>query len=533
MSMASVDHQEERPGRPLQTARDMLGRRRWLAALTFGGALAAVLSVVLFLPDVYRSSATVLIDRQQIPDDLVRSTVTSDLEIRLHTISQEILSRSRLETLIERFGLYRDRRKDTPVEEVVERMRDDIALQLLKGTDSGSDRRERGTVAFKIAYTGNDPQKAALVANTLASFYIEENLKARERQAAGTAEFLRVQLEDTKRRLETQEQQVGSFKERHIGALPQQMEANLATLDQLNNQLRVNNDNQLMLSERRAALQKQLDELEGARGPGGPHHLAERLATLNGQLTELRTRYSDKYPDVIRLKKEIADLEHQSRTAPPEETAPPAAVPATPQVVELRASLAEFDARARGLQSEAATIKDALARYRERVENVPRTEQEYQKLARDYDTTKELYRSLLTRQSQAEVAENMEQRQKGEQFRVIESAVAAQRPTAPDRPKLIVLGLLLALGLAGAAVFLAEQLDTSFHDVEDLRRHVRAPVLVSIPQVATAAALQERRRRFRLATAAAAAGLVLIVGTSYLLASADGPLAGIILRSVE
>jgi succinoglycan biosynthesis transport protein ExoP len=532
MPMAPVEQDEARPGRALEAARDALGRRRWLAGLTFAGALVTVLSVVTFLPDVYRSSATVLIDRQQIPDDLVRSTVTSNLEIRLHTISQEILSRSRLDALIDRFTLDPDLRKSAPVEEVVERMRDDIHLQLVKGQAPG-DRAERGTVAFKISYTGNDAQKAALVANTLASFYIEENLKVRERQAAGTAEFLRVQLEDAKRRLETQEQHVGRFKERNIGALPQQMDANLATLEQLNNQLRVNSESQIMVSERRAALQKQLDDFEGAGAPGGPRHTAERLASLNAQLTELRTRYSEKYPDVIRLKKEIADLEEQWRKADHAEAATKRPLPLSPQVLELRSSVAELDARARGLQGEAATLQAALARYRTRVENVPRTEQEYQKLARDYETTKEMYRSLLTRQAEAEVAENMEQRQKGEQFRIIEPAVASEKPTAPDRPKLIGLGLLLALGLAVTAVVLAEQLDTSFHTVDDLRLHARAPVLASIPQVVTAVATLERRRRLGLAAAAAAACLLLIVGGSYLLASADGLLAGVILRSTE
>jgi protein tyrosine kinase modulator len=530
--MAPLEHEDERPGQPLQAARAVLSRRRWLAGLTFAGALVTVLSVVLFLPDVYRSSATVLIDRQQIPDELVPSTVTSDLEIRLHTISQEILSRSRLEALVERFGLYRDLRKTAAVEEVVDHMREDISLQLLKGTDRrGGD--QRGTVAFKVSYTATEPEKAALVANTLASFYIEENLKVRERQAAGTAEFLRVQLEDAKRRLEVQEQQVGRFKERNIGALPQQMEANLATLEQLTNQLRVNSESQIMLGERRAALQKQLDELEGASAPGGPRHMAERLASLNGQLTELRTRYSEKYPDVVRLKREVADLEEQWRKAEKAQATASRPLPASPQVVELRSSVADLDARARALQAEAATLQRALARYQQRVENVPRTEQEYQKLARDYDTTKELYRSLMMRQAQAEVAENMEQRQKGEQFRVIEPAMASQKPTAPDRPKLIGLGLLLALALAAAAVFVAEQLDTSFHTVDDLRIHARAPVLVSIPQVVTAAAVQERRRRLGLAAAAATACLVLIVGGSYLLASADGPLAGLILRTRE
>jgi polysaccharide chain length determinant protein (PEP-CTERM system associated) len=531
--MTSVEQEEQERGRALETARDALVRRRWLAGLTLAGGVVTVLSVVFFLPDVYRSSATVLIDRQQIPDDLVRSTVTSDLEIRLHTISQEILSRSRLEALIERFSLYPELRESAPVEEVVERMREDVNLQLLKGTDRGGDRGGRGTVAFRISYLGSDAQKAALVANTLASFYIEENLKVRERQAAGTAEFLRVQLEDAKRRLEQQEQQVGRFKEQHIGALPQQMEANLATLEQLNNQLRVNSESQIMVSERRAALQKQVDELEGAGAPGGPRHTAERLATLNAELTQLRTRYSEKYPDVIRLKREIAELEEQWRKGEQAQAGSKRPLPANPQLVELRTALGDLDARARALQAEGTTLQRALARYQQRVENVPRTEQEYQKLARDYETTKELYRSLLTRQAQAEVAENMEQRQKGEQFRIIEPALASEKPTAPDRPKLIALGLLLALGLAVAAVVVAEQLDTSYHDVEDLRVHARAPVLASIPRVVTAAALEERRRRLGLTAAAATACLVLIVTGSYLLASEDGPLAGVILRSTE
>ena len=528
-----MDSENERSGRLVDAAREVLSRRRWLALGTFAAATVIAISVVAFLPDVYRSSATVLIDRQQIPDELVRSTVTSDLEIRLHTISQEILSRSRLQALIERFGLYPDLRKRSPMEEVVERMRGDIHLQLLRGADRVGDRGERGTVAFKISYMAGEAQKAALVTNTLASFYIEENLKARERQAAGTAEFLRVQLEETRRRLEQQEQHVSGFKERHIGALPQQMEANLATLEQLNTRLRLNGESLLQVGERRAAVQKQLDELEGAAAPGGSRHMAERMAELNKQLTELRTRYSDKYPDVRRLKAEIAALEAQWQQS--EEDPGPRArpLPPSPQVVELRSALAELDARARGLQSESSALRAALARYQERVENVPRTEQEYQKLARDYETTRELYRSLLTRHREAEVAESMEQRQKGEQFRVIEPAVAAQRPTAPDRPMLIGLGLIFALGLAAAAVVVAEQLDTSFHSVDALRLHAAPPVLVSIPHIPTPVSQNERRRRLGLTAAAATACLVVLVGGSYLLASGDGPLAALILRSAQ
>jgi succinoglycan biosynthesis transport protein ExoP len=412
----------DRSGPALAGATAALRRRRWLALCIFTGTLTAVVSIVWFLPDVYRSTATVLIDRQQIPDELVRSTVTSGLEIRLHTISQEILSRSRLQALIERFDLYPDLRRGSLMEEVVEGMRDDIHIEL-KG---GAPRNERATtVAFTVSYTGRDPKKVALVTNTLASFYIEENLKVRERQAAGTAEFLRVQLDNMKRTLEQQEQGVSRFKERHIGELPQQMEANLATLEQLNSQLRLNSDQQIQTSERRAAVQKQLEEAESFVNPGGPRAAAVRLEELRKQLTALRTRYSEKYPDVARIKAEIAALEEQlQRAEHPAESA--GALAGSPQVVQLRASLDELDARSRSLQAEAKTLHAALVRYQSRVENVPRTEQEYQRLARDYEATKEQYHSLLMRQGEAQLAESMVQRLKGEQFRIIESALASE-----------------------------------------------------------------------------------------------------------
>src|SRR3989441_1404144 len=234
-------------------------RRKWLAILAFAAPMSAAVSLLTFMPNIFRSTATVLVDRQQIPESFVQPTVTSALETRLHTISQEILSRSRLEALINRFGLYPNLRKRLPFEEVIGRMRKDIKLEL-KGAEVRGQRE--ATVAFTISYQGSDPATVALVTNTVASFYIEENLKARERQATGTAEFLKVQLGETKKRLDEQEQRVSEFKRRHIGELPQQMEANLGTLERLHTQLRLNADNQTRATERRQALSNQLAEAE-------------------------------------------------------------------------------------------------------------------------------------------------------------------------------------------------------------------------------------------------------------------------------
>ena len=239
---------------------EVLRRRKWLAILTLGGVFAAAVSIVMFLPNVYRAKATLIIDRQEILEEFVKSTVTSAVETRLQTISQEVLSRSRLEGLINHFGLYTHLKERVPLEVVVERVRKDIQLELKRVERVG---RDQATVAFAISFSGSDPQNVALVTNTLASFYIEENSKVREWQAVGTAQFFRVQLEEMKKRLDDQERQVSEFKELYLGELPQQQEANLATLDRLNMQLRLNGENQLRISERRAALDKQLAEARG------------------------------------------------------------------------------------------------------------------------------------------------------------------------------------------------------------------------------------------------------------------------------
>src|SRR5437899_1137953 len=467
-------------------------RRKWLAVLAFAAPISAAVSFITFLPNIYRSTATVLVDRQQVPEAFVRSTVTSALETRLQTISQEILSRSRLEVLINRFGLYADPRKRVPFEEVIERMRRDTKLELKSVEQRG---QREATVAFTISYQGSDPGTVSLVTNTLASFYIEENLKARERQATGTADFLKVQLGETKKRLDEQEQRVSEFKRRHLGELPQQMDANLATLERLHTQLRLNADNQTRAAERRQALSSQLAEAESLlatppAAPSGPAaappESAElRLTRLKEDLTKLRTQFSEKYPDVTLLAAEVAALEREvadaksrereladakSREPKTEEKpAAPQAGPLTPYVLRLKEALGEVEAEIRIVKGEDQRLRDGIAAYQARVENVPRREQEFRELSRDYESTRELYQSLLKRYEEAQLAESMEQRQKGEQFRVLDPAVPSPEPAAPNRLRLLLTALLGSLGLAVGVVVLAEHVDTSFHTVDDLR----------------------------------------------------------------
>ena len=518
-------------------------RRKWLAILAFAAPMVAAASLITFLPNMYRSTATVLVDRQQIPETFVRSTVTSALETRLQTISQEILSRSRLEALISRFGLYPDLRTQVPSEEVIKRMRGDIKLEL-KGIELRG--ASQATVAFTISYQGSEPGTVSLVTNTLASFYIEENLKARERQATGTAEFLKVQLEETKKRLDDQEQRVSEFKRRYLGELPQQMETNLATLERLHAQIRLNADTQTRAAERRQALSSQLAEAESLLAtppgmPGGPAAPAEsselRLTRLKEDLTRLRTQFSEKYPDVVLLAGEIAALEREVADAKArepkaeEKQAPPPATPLTPYVLRLKEALGEVETEIRILKNDDKRLHDGIAAYQARVENVPRREQEFRELSRDYDSTRELYNSLLKRYEEAQLAESMEQRQKGEQFRVLDPAIPNSEPAAPNRFRLLLMALMGSLGLAVGAVVLAERVDTSFHTVDDLRAFSPVPVLVSIPRIVTRTDRRRRAWHMRFAASAAFIGLVVISGLAYFAASGNEQLVSLLGRS--
>jgi succinoglycan biosynthesis transport protein ExoP len=522
-AIRGLDDAESVPrGAGIDRVRSVWNRRKWLGVIVFVLPLAAAVAVIMALPDLYQSTALVLVERQQVPEAFVRSIVTSELEIRIHTISQEILSRSRLEALITRMGLYPDLRDAPSKEEAVNRLRRDIRLEL-RGADTG---RAGATTSFALSYRGADPQTVALVTNTLASFYIEENLKARERQASGTAEFLRVQLQDAKKRLDEQETRMGELQRRYRGELPQQLQSNLAGLEAVNAQLRMNNDSQIRLAERRDQLAAQL---AAARAESGDETDEMRLARLKRELTTLRIKYTDLWPDIIRIKDEIDRLEKQIAEPKPK-TAVKAPVVPTPQVLRAQEALQSVETELKLAKADEQRLKQASAAYQARLDNAPAREQAYLDATRDYQSTKELYYSLTKRYEEVQLSESMEQRQKGEQFRILDSAAPSSAPAAPRRSKLLVASLALSLVLGAGAMVVAEVLDTSFHSTGDLRAYTTVPVLVSIPRIITEADARRSRWRFRLAAAGVVVGLVLVAGSAFFFAHGNEQLAQLLAR---
>jgi polysaccharide chain length determinant protein (PEP-CTERM system associated) len=496
------------------------------------------MSVIMLLPSVYQSTATILIERRQVPDTFVQSTITGGIDYRLQTITQVALSRSRLESLIDRFNLYQDLRWRLLPEQVIERMRKDILLKQTGGEKGG---QGDSISSLTISYKGRDPQQVAEVANTIASFYIDENLKAREQQAVETADFLRGQLEEMKQRQEEEQQRLHVFKERYMGELPEQLQSNLKALDNLNTQLRLNGDKEVKASERREALAQQLAELAGLKVPSKHtivvasdpqlNNRVIQLEKLQQELTKLSRRYAEKHPSIVSLKAEIEALDQliaQKNTADgtddkkKQEQATRALQ--NPYAQQLKKEFDTLDAELKVLRTEKQDILGSIALYQRRVENTPVRDQELQVLQRDYDSAQGLYQSLLKRQEEAKLAESLEQRQKGEQFRLIESALPQVRPKEPDRPKIILMGLAGALGLAAGAVILAEKLHPSFHTVDGLHAFSQVPVLVSLPYVVTRADIRRRRRRFGLVALSAMLSLGLIVA-SYVASKGPGRLA--------
>jgi uncharacterized protein involved in exopolysaccharide biosynthesis len=266
------------------------------------------------------------------------------------------------------------------------------------------------------------------------------------------------------------------------------------------------------------------------------------LAQKKDELAQLRSQFSDKYPDVVQLTAEVAALEREIALAKRAEPKPGASAaaspvtslgPMTPYVLRLKEALAEVQTDLKVLKTEEGRLRESIAVYQARVDNVPRREQEFKELSRDYESTRELYGSLLKRYEEAQLAESMEQRQKGEQFKVLDPAIARLQPAAPNRLKLLLMAVVGSIGLAFGAVLLAEQIDTSFHDLDDLRSFSNVPVLASIPWIVTRSEVRRRRWRMRLAVSATVTGLAVIVGLAYFVAHGNEHLIMLMTRMVS
>jgi len=419
-----------------------------------------------------------------------------------------------LKALIERFNLYPELRATGGIEDALGRTRDDIQVEQT-GPEQVSGRTK--TVAFRLHYAGRDRNTVADVTNAIASFYVQQNDHIRTQEAAQTTQFLKAQLDEAKKELDRQEQSVSSYNTRHVGQLPQQFELNLASLDRLNTQLRLNGERQLRAIEERARMADDAMILDGASAPvtatGEPDRARERLEKLKNDLHNVETQFTSKHPDVQRLKDEIARIERTLPAEPADSKAVPAAPNDTMETVSRlrrsrRQSITALDAELEKLKQEETSLRASISSVEGRLQSMPARQQELQMVSRDRQSAKDLYDSLLKRYEEAQLVESMEADRQGERFRVLEAAVVPEGPSAPNRPFILMLGLLAALGLAGAAVVAAEQIDTTFHSLDELKAFTSVPVLATVPAIA------DGRGRVVWRAAFVSASILIVVGLS-------------------
>jgi succinoglycan biosynthesis transport protein ExoP len=506
-------------------ALDAWRRRKWLALAVFAAVSGAAVTAALSLPNLYRAAATVLVEREQVSEAFVRPSVTAELETRLQTIREDVMSRSRLSDLIASLGLYSNLRSRVPIDALVARMRREIELDV-KGSESPASGRT-STISFSLNYTGGDPATAANVANALADLYVQENTKLREGQASRTAEFLRAQLADAKKELDEYDRRADEFRLRHIGELPQQIQANLASLERLNTQLRLNGDNQIRVLDRRERIERQRADVAAAPSPQAAPAEDERVVKLRAQLDDLRRRFTDAYPDVARVRADLEALTHNA-TSRPSEQRPSVA---RDEVSRLTEALSDADAELRGLKEEERVLRQTISSYEERVDNVPQRQQEFQAITRDYEAVKERYDTLAKRYEEAQLAESLEQRRSVEQFRVLDPALPPRDPIAPNRLRLLVFGLALAIGLAVGSVYVVESFDTAFHRSDDLRAFISVPLIGRVPLISSRAQLRRSRLRFALTAMSAAAAVALVMAASRYVAHGNEQLVRLMERS--
>ncbi len=447
------------------------------------------------LPRQYEATTLILVQPQEIPSTYVAATVSSGIEERLRTLSQEVMSRSNLENIIMEMDLSREERaQGVSMDILVASMRKAIEVNTIGGG--------RGqTSSFTIKYRGQDPWKVAEVTNRLASFFIESHLKLRAKQASETTLFLEKQLNELKVLLQQQEDKVKDYRNQYMGELPEQLTSNISTISGL--QLRLESI-QASLTEAlnaRLMLQSQLSQLESDQPGATLTQRAQRLMTLKSQLEEAKARYTPEHPSIRMLEEQIKELESRKEEQSGMD----------PQAAEIRAQLAAANIEIETLKSDANRLKERIEYYQQRVENTPKREQELAALTRDYTITQQNYQRLLDRFYEAQRAESMEKRQQGEQFRIVDYAQPPEVPVSPNKFKIGLIFLVLGLGSGAGLIFLTEFMDTSIKGIKQLESWSDGiPCITAVPLALTQ--VDKQRQKFNLFFSIGVNVFIIIVG---------------------
>ena len=504
----------------------MIRRRSWYFLIPFFIVWALVWGASWMLPSIYRSGTLILVEQPTVPQQIVPSNISGTFQDRLQSISQQILSRTRLLHIIESVNLYPEYRGRKSSDELVDIMRKNVEIELVKNPGSTE------LNAFNVYYSARSPLVAQQVTNELTNLFISENLDARQQQSQTTTKFLRSQLEEARRDLSEQEERVRQFKEKYLGELPGQTQSNLQILSGLQAQLQAEQDNLSRARQQNTYLETLLSQYRtiqrstksGGGAPGGLPAIDQQLNRLKSQLADLSSHYTERHPDVRKVMEEIARTERmrqhltaelesgmgQGSSAGNGAAATDLSDTNTPTMMQLdsqlRASVIEIANRQRAIDATEKEIRD----YQARLNQAPLREQQYIDITRGYEQSKANYDSLLKKENDSELATNLELTQQGEHFRVLDPPSLPQKPDSPNRIRMCLMGLGIGVLLGGGFAFGSEFLDDRVYNEEELKKLLPVGIISEIPPITTPEEDRQVRANLKMLLATAAVMLVSI-----------------------
>src|SRR5579862_3589949 len=475
-------------------------RRRWMLIVVLalvGGPLAYGVSRL--LPDRYKSQTLVLVERPSVPEKIVASLDNEDLSQRLSSMQQQILSRSRLEPIINQFGLYSGEVSKVPMEDLVGQLQK--AIEVTPITPMAATQSQ--LPGFYVSVTMGNARTAQQVCTAVTSMFIEENLRLRQANSENTTQFLVTQLAEAKANLDEQDAKLAAFKSHYLGSLPDQERMNLDLLGNQSSQLeaatqalaRAQQDKFLAES----MLTQQVAAWQATQTGRSPETLEQQLSALQAQLATLQSRYTDDYPDVIKTKNDIAALKKQIALSANQKAATDGSntqknALEPPQIAQLRAQVHNLDQVIAEKAKEQERIKQQIKVYQDRVQSSPAVEQQFKELTRGYQTALDSYNDLQKKRNEAEMYADLQRKQQGEQFRVHDPANLPDKPSFPNRPLFAAGGLGGGLALGLGIAFLLEMKDSSLKTERDVEFALRLPVLAMIPEIEPAPAENAMRK---------------------------------------
>lgn len=500
---------------------DLVSRKRFLILIPFCLSMLIGLSMFVRLPKVYEARTLILVEPQRVPGEYVRSLVPQDMSSRISTISQQILSRSNLEKVIERFQLFSGIEHEKMfVEDKLNVLRKQISVQISRASG--------GANAFSITFQGGAPEMVMEVTNALTSVFIEANLQIREEQAMGTSDFLDTELDGMRSKLEQLESRLQDYRRLHMGELPEQLDSNHRLMETIRIQLEARRERLRNERSRLTTVDNEIDRLKidierDRKAKTVPAVTAgsressdlQPIEQLREQLASLKGGYTDQHPDVIRLRKKIEEMtrEAKSETSASNKESNASAAALSPQS-PLERSLADRAHQRLEILSGVNSLQDDISKndrqireYQQRIERTPKREEELLSLKRDYDNIQSSYKSLLNRKLEADMAVNMEKKKKGEQFRVLDYAKLPEKPVSPNPKKFFFMSLAAGLGLGFGIVLLLNYIDDSVRRADELD-------IAGIPVLATIPSLSSPRRQLwlKVKTAMTVCGVLTATG---------------------